>query len=1447
MVKRTNPYSFQESAGNRIIAQELEKNRRIKTYFSENDKTPNTDGYFEILGDGGMPVRRFVVQIKSTESDQKIQKLEQGKYVSDAAFFQYIQNKTDSNPAMFFVIDVENAKTYFKHLSPEYLQSLHLRENQETVTVCFDSNEMLDEEKFYELCADICKGEQLSFASAGIISGKEFPYSVRGGPIALNRGRMNSFEVIKSIRKLKDGLWVNWKTGILADDAETALSWKRQDSDSSVHFFGEAHLPIELSPAKLRLLSVLVQGEGAVVCWDEIYERCVAKHKEVGALGQGSTLGSGGARREATAEERLVGAAGEDTDIMKKAIEAAALYGEDEDSMARKVEASIDAIRKLCAKAPALADMIRPAESGRGYRLAEPGMKRMGECFSETGEDAASDWELLETISYRPGKDKTTDRNLMMEENRKYASAWIRRCYAESCDTFENRVSNAGESSETESRTFGDYAMVETYMNAYASGNRLFGTEAMLDFVEEWYSQKTGRRNSFGKVLVLHGQPGDGKTTFCKKAVYARCFEGWLMDAPHVFRINLNPLYAGGEIISEGMLDLERVLCITRPSSVDMNRYWCDPMVLGEAAQGSLVILDGYDELAGSLRGILGRSQFRKFCEAVRKAAFERRWNIIITSRTMCIETELDAVRNLDGVTVAAFAPLTAAQQDMMIHRMAELSEADGLCEEADSLLRYQSELSELRKPDEENGFDRLLTIPILFRMIVAYKFKDLEGVNNSADLYTRLFFHMMHYKGKSPEEKRELLISYEEIAARIFTYDGNATGTCPYGEEIGDSNRELLYIFLTRNSPKEKGHLGFLHREFAQYFLARYIVSGIQGARDFSRFFRSLRAYPMNDGEVWRLVREIVRMKGMGREKDPFLENKVTDFDIEGTLKRLNREVMFAGALAGEDPFMIGLEAKHKGWGAAEQAVRNLFEALSVVKGACQGAAHPAEGETHPAESEIYFVEGDTRTREGKSDEKKAEAEPAPAHYRHGNVSEMLRRGKYAGINLGGLDFSGANLAGADFKGACLRNTKFQGADLGGANLSGANLDGTRLENANLAKADFSGTDLRKAKLRGSVLKGANLSDTRLAKAHLEGMHLENANLMGADLTGAHLAGVHLEGAFMDGACLVGADLKDAWLTGASMRGVYLNDIVNGKEGIRGGASFSARGKDGIRTGAPSGWRLLVGAGVRGTDFTGAFLSEDQYVFLKKKDALGLPLSVPDGDITLPYGKPEAGEAGLFGSLIKKRTYTINPKTDEKVVFGRYWQETWKPDNELHDEDKTDLSWIVLRREYDKVLLIAEKMIACRQYHEVWTDITWEECSLRRWLNEKFFYDAFGAAERERVALACNQNPDNERYRHSVEGGRTTWDRVFLLSLDEAETYFSDDRSRVAEITPYAREQYGQKGYVSAPSGWWWLRSPGDDGDGAACVAPGGGVNDGGIGVGLDYVFVRPALWLNL
>lgn len=187
---------------------------------------------------------------------------------------------------------------------------------------------------------------------------------------------------------------------------------------------------------------------------------------------------------------------------------------------------------------------------------------------------------------------------------------------------------------------------------------------------------------------------------------------------------------------------------------------------------------------------------------------------------------------------------------------------------------------------------------------------------------------------------------------------------------------------------------------------------------------------------------------------------------------------------------------------------------------------------------------------------------------------------------------------------------------------------------------------------------------------------------------------------------------------------------------------------------------------------------------------------------------------------------------------------------------------WRVLDRQGDAALLVTEKIIEQRPYHDAYREITWADCALRAYLNGAF-YEGFSAADRARIMPVVNKNLDNQWY--GTKGGEDTEDRVFLLSMEEAVCrYFGDSREKL--YSPGKKQRYWferkdannskRTAWLEAGGGiwWWWLRSPGRVGVKAVYVH-----GDGNIGIQGNNILignladgrctggVRPALWMRL
>ncbi len=170
-----------------------------------------------------------------------------------------------------------------------------------------------------------------------------------------------------------------------------------------------------------------------------------------------------------------------------------------------------------------------------------------------------------------------------------------------------------------------------------------------------------------------------------------------------------------------------------------------------------------------------------------------------------------------------------------------------------------------------------------------------------------------------------------------------------------------------------------------------------------------------------------------------------------------------------------------------------------------------------------------------------------------------------------------------------------------------------------------------------------------------------------------------------------------------------------------------------------------------------------------------------------------------------------------------------------------SNLEWIVLDENDSEVLLLSKYAIEQKPYNDEFADVTWEECSLRHWLNDEFYSTAFNDSEKNCIKMTTVINGDNPF--NGTEGGNDTEDRVFLLSIEEANRYFDSDESRMAKATEHAKTNGV---VVSVGTSAWWLRSPGCGKNVAAAVYSGGNMEKRGSDVAIKTLGVRPAMWVS-
>lgn len=230
-------------------------------------------------------------------------------------------------------------------------------------------------------------------------------------------------------------------------------------------------------------------------------------------------------------------------------------------------------------------------------------------------------------------------------------------------------------------------------------------------------------------------------------------------------------------------------------------------------------------------------------------------------------------------------------------------------------------------------------------------------------------------------------------------------------------------------------------------------------------------------------------------------------------------------------------------------------------------------------------------------------------------------------------------------------------------------------------------------------------------------------------------------------------------------------------------------------------------------------------------------------------------------------------------VYFGNYWQSKYitqpgnNPEGGEDDVVHTDtdgtkyivredgscyrfepIKWRVLSVSEDgtDAFLMSDNNLDIQPYNEIQDDnVTWENSSIRAWLNDTFLGTAFTTEEQSAIVETEIENKKNA-YAAEMEDGAVTTDKVYLLSLEEAMTRaygFTTDlretETRITTNTDFVTSGGTAKAEYAFAS--YWFRTLGTSKE---CAAGADGVY-GDIGfssaVSDTDKSVRPVLHLDL
>ncbi len=202
-------------------------------------------------------------------------------------------------------------------------------------------------------------------------------------------------------------------------------------------------------------------------------------------------------------------------------------------------------------------------------------------------------------------------------------------------------------------------------------------------------------------------------------------------------------------------------------------------------------------------------------------------------------------------------------------------------------------------------------------------------------------------------------------------------------------------------------------------------------------------------------------------------------------------------------------------------------------------------------------------------------------------------------------------------------------------------------------------------------------------------------------------------------------------------------------------------------------------------------------------------------------------------------REYPNVAQVGDTIYFGKYEQDN------TSSNGKEEIEWKVLDKdENGRMLVISKYAVDCVNYHSSPKQITWENSDIRKWLNNDFIANAFSSKEKSYIKTTTVDNSGNPDYK--VNGGNSTNDRVFLLSIDEAKRYFPKAIDRICIATNHAQTKGSELDGITRACRWW-LRSPGSTLYSASSVKIDGFILQIGTPVSIDKSFVRPAMWIEI
>lgn len=184
-------------------------------------------------------------------------------------------------------------------------------------------------------------------------------------------------------------------------------------------------------------------------------------------------------------------------------------------------------------------------------------------------------------------------------------------------------------------------------------------------------------------------------------------------------------------------------------------------------------------------------------------------------------------------------------------------------------------------------------------------------------------------------------------------------------------------------------------------------------------------------------------------------------------------------------------------------------------------------------------------------------------------------------------------------------------------------------------------------------------------------------------------------------------------------------------------------------------------------------------------------------------------------------------------VLFGVFEQDP-------NTDGVEKLEWIIAEKNGNEVLLISKYAIEALPFAT--SKRTWSGSVAREWLNNGFIDGCFRTSEKLKIReKSITTVYEDAKGNEKIE---ITQDKVFLLSINEANRYFATNDDRYALATDYLKTK---EAHINLDNGMahYWLRTPTSSGE-IMYVNGSGAVNESGKSFE-KIMAIRPAMWITV